>query len=253
MPHALLISLALAAAATATPLPPVAAASTPAVSETTAAAAPAAGGTDNLWLVAPLYPGQELLISRTEAAIHKLLPEGSTDLVGEAALVKLSQSRKGDLACALGEKTCKNPIDDYMRAMGLSKILLIKGGQEEPNYVYQVTALDLVTGEQRASNGTANNLEKALLAALVKVAPLASSLDVTVSPGEAEVFILVAAPSVDEQKPRHGRFGRQERAGQPLSVDRQSNAPFIDLFRRDHAVLVTYFVIGPTFGSTPRK
>jgi hypothetical protein len=189
MPHALLVSLALAAAA-ASPAPaPAAPAAAPAASAPTIAPPTTPLGSDNLWLVAPLYPGQELLISRTEAAIHKLLPEGSVDLVGPAALEKLVTNHKGDLSCALGEKTCKNPIDDYMRSLGISHLVLIKGGQEEPNYVYQATAIDLTTGDVRTSSGTATGLEKALLAALVKVAPLASALKVASTPDGADVFI----------------------------------------------------------------
>jgi hypothetical protein len=144
---------------------------------------------DNLWLVAPLYPGQELLVSRTETAIHKLLPPTSSDLVGDAALVQLLQERKGDPGCALGEHTCKNVIDDYLHSLGLKKLVMVKGGQEEPNYSYQVTTIDLITGETHSAQGQGPVLEKALLAALVKVAPLASSLSVISDPPGADLFI----------------------------------------------------------------
>ncbi len=154
----------------------------------TAAAAPEPKA-ENLWLVTPLYPGQELLVSRTEEAIHKLLPEGSTDLVGNAALVALLQQRKADLGCATGERTCRNAVDDYLHSLGLAKLVLIKGGQEEPNYAYQVVAMDLVSGESRSASGSGPMLEKALLAALVKVAPLASSLSVVSDTPGADVYV----------------------------------------------------------------
>jgi hypothetical protein len=179
MVHAILVTLVLAqAGATA---PTRAPASAP-------AAAPATGA-DNLWLVAPLYPGQEILVGRTENAIHQLLPQGSTDLVGFAALQELAKTRKGDLGCALGETTCANPVDAYLRGLGLAKLVLIKGGQEEPNYRYEVTSIDLTSGESRAASGSGPVLEKALLAALVKVAPLASVLHVESTPSGLDLFI----------------------------------------------------------------
>jgi hypothetical protein len=211
MPISLLLSLALVAspadgqpapaapvdAGSATPPPASTGAATPAVAPPAQApaAAPAAPattapiGSDNLWLVAPLYPGQELLVTRTEQAIHKLLPEGSQDKVGEAALHDLVQSSRGDLSCALGDKACRDPIHDYLRAMGLAKLVLIKGGQEEPNYRFEVTSTDLITGETHSASGSGPNLDKALLGALVKVAPLASSFSVATTPPGADVFL----------------------------------------------------------------
>lgn len=178
MVHALLVTLALCQAG-AQPAPAPAPA-VPLVSST---------GSDNLWLVAPLYPGQEILVGRTESAIHGLLPQGSTDLVGFDALQKLVQTRKGDLSCALGETQCQSPLDVYLRGLGLAKLVLIKGGQEEPNYRYEVTSIDLTSGELRSATGTGPVLEKALLAALVKVAPLASVLKVTSTPSGLDLYV----------------------------------------------------------------
>lgn len=206
MPHALLLTLALTAGAAAAPAAPVAPAPViekkadaapvappvaPASGGLTGAtiAAPSAPGSENLWLVAPLYPGQELLVSRTENAIHKLLPAASADQVGHDALITLLGKKKGDLGCALGERACREPLDDYMRTLGLVKLVLIKGGQEEPNYRYEVTSIDLNSGEIRAASGQGPILEKALLAALVKVAPLASSLTVTSTPSDSELYV----------------------------------------------------------------
>lgn len=153
------------------------------------APAPAATGSDNLWLVAPLYPGQEILVGRTESAIHQLLPQGSTDLVGFDALKTLVTSRKGDMGCALGETACPSPLDAYLKGLGLAKLVLIKGGQEEPNYRFEVTSIDLTSGESRSATGTGPVLEKALLAALVKVAPLASVLKVSSTPPGLDLYV----------------------------------------------------------------
>jgi len=173
MVHVLVVSLLLAQAGTPAP-----------------AAAPATPtGADNLWLVAPLYPGQEILVGRTEKAIHDLLPQGSVDLVGLAALQSLATQHKGDLGCALGETVCASPMDQYLRGLGLAKLVLIKGGQEEPNYRFDVTSIDLTTGEQRNASGQGPVLEKALLAALVKVAPLASVLKVSSTPPGLDLYV----------------------------------------------------------------
>lgn len=211
MPFALLASLALAAAS-ATP-PPAAPAP---------AAAEAVAGGENLWLVEPLYPGQEILVGRTESAIHQLLPQGSRDRVGRAALQELLTGRKGDLGCALGEKACPNPVDAYLRSLGLAKVVLIKGGQEEPNYRYEVSSVDLTTGETRNASGSGPVLEKALLAALVKVAPLASALHVASNPPGLDLF-------VDGEK-----FGKTPYDGQILPGERTiklSGAGYQDLVK----------------------
>ena len=176
MIHALLVSLVLAQAPVPAAPSPVPLVSSP-------------SGADNLWLVAPLYPGQEILVGRTEAAIHQLLPQGSHDLVGEKALLKLVQTRKGDLSCALGEAACKSPLQQYLRGLGLAKLVLIKGGQEEPDYRFEVTSIDLTTGISHAANGHGPVLEKALLAALVKVAPLASVLTVHSTPEGLDLYV----------------------------------------------------------------
>jgi len=178
MVHAFLLSLMLAQPAPA-----------PAPAPSPQPAAAAHTGAEDLWLVEPLYPGQEILVGRTESAIAKLLPPGARDRVGFAALQDLVAKGHGDLACALGEKPCKDPVDQYLRGLGLAKLVLIKGGQEEPDYTYQVTSIDLATGEAHAAQGHGPVLEKALLAALVKVAPLASALTVTSKPAGLALYI----------------------------------------------------------------
>ena len=60
-----------------------------------------------LWLVQPLYPGQEALIARTERAIDGLMPkEGrANEVIGRKELAK-ALPKKGELACLTGEKRC---------------------------------------------------------------------------------------------------------------------------------------------------
>jgi hypothetical protein len=160
-----------------------------ALTQAAPAVAPAPGGGDNLWLVQGLYPGQEVLVGRTEQAIHTFLPAGSTDLVGRAALATLLKEHHGDVACALSEVTCTSPLEAYLRGLGLRKLVLVRAGQEEPSFRVDVVSIDLATGEQRSATGTNGVFERALVSALVKVAPLASLLKVTTTPPGAELFI----------------------------------------------------------------
>jgi len=153
-------------------------------------AAPAAPpGAKTLWAVQPLYPGQEMLVTRTEEALRRLMSGSQDQLVGRAALAEHLAGRKADLGCLTGEEACADPIDAFVGALGLERVVLLKGGQEEAAYRFHATSYQPATGETASSEGAGPNLDKALLAALVKVVPLASTVEVASAPAGATVFI----------------------------------------------------------------
>jgi hypothetical protein len=145
-----------------------------------------------LWLVRPLYPGQESLVGRTEAALDKLMPgEARKDsVIGQK---ELAASLKGhvasELPCFSSESRCNDPIDPFVASLGFERIVLIQGGQDEAGFKFRVAAYEPKTGKVNPASATNANLEKALLGALAKVVPAASTLDVRSTPSGATVFV----------------------------------------------------------------
>ncbi len=144
-----------------------------------------------VWLVEPLYPGQEFVVSRSEEALNRLMPAESRpgDLIGTKELAKHLEGRAADLRCLTGDVACSDPIDFFVRELGLERVVLIKGGQEEGSYRFKVTSYIPGTGESIGAEGANPVLDKALMAALVKVVPLASVVEVSSTPDGATVFI----------------------------------------------------------------
>lgn len=145
-----------------------------------------------LWLVRPLYPGQEALVERTETAIAKLMPpEVRQDAV--IGLKELGQSLKGkgieNVPCLSGEERCADPIDPYVASLGYSRVVLIQGGQDEAGFKFRVVAYEPKTGKAMPASATNVNLEKALLGAVVKVVPATSTLEVLSTPPGAAVYV----------------------------------------------------------------
>ena len=145
-----------------------------------------------LWLVRPLYPGQETLVARTEAALDKLMPgearKGS--IIGAKELAGALKSRRVDeLPCFGADDRCADPIDPFFANLGFERIVLIEGGQDEAGFKYKVSAFEPKTGRVTPASATAPGLEKALLGAVAKVVPAASTLDVTSTPPGASVYI----------------------------------------------------------------
>ncbi|MEW6433506.1 MAG: PEGA domain-containing protein [Myxococcota bacterium] len=145
-----------------------------------------------LWLVRPLYPGQEALVERTETAIAKLMPpEVRQDAV--IGIKELAQSLKGKgiehVPCLSGEERCADPIDPYVASLGFTGVVLIQGGQDEAGFKFRVVAYDPKTGKATPASATNVNLEKALLGAVVKVVPAASTLEVVSTPPGAAVYV----------------------------------------------------------------
>jgi hypothetical protein len=145
-----------------------------------------------VYLVRPLYPGQELLAQRTETAIGQLFQKDARErqVIGRAELARFLAGKQGlDLSCAFGETACSDATDAAIRSLGIDWILLIKGGQEESAYRYVVTAYNPSTGEVQRAESAEPVLEKAALGALVKVVPLASAVEVTCETAKATVTI----------------------------------------------------------------
>ncbi len=155
-------------------------------------ASSAAWAEKTLWLVRPLYPGQETLVDRTEKALDKLMPgEARKDsVIGQQ---ELASALKGQLAtelpCFSADARCADPIDPFVAGLGFERIVLIQGGQDEAGFKYRVVAYEPKSGKVNPASATNANLEKALLGALAKVVPAASTLDVKTTPPGATVYV----------------------------------------------------------------
>lgn len=144
-----------------------------------------------LWLVQPLYPGQELLIGRTETAISDIIPkeQRGAEFIGRKELEGALAGKKLSLSCITGETACADPVDAVIAQLGFDRIVLIRGGQDESGYRYKVTSYRPAQSEVNSAEGSNQKLEKALLGALVKVVPLASTMEIVSQPTGATVFI----------------------------------------------------------------
>ncbi len=159
------------------------------------AMAQAPSGT-TLWLVQPLYPGQEPLVARTETAIADIIPkeQRGAELIGRKELEAHLAGKSASLGCLTGETSgsgaaCGDPIDGLVGGLGLTRVVLIRGGQDESGYRYRVTSYEPATGKRASADGVNARLDRALLGALVKVVPLASTMEVASKPTGATVFI----------------------------------------------------------------
>ncbi len=152
------------------------------------AAAPAG---KTLWIVEPLYPGQELLASRSEQVLARLMAgdAGADQIIGRSALAAFLAGRRPNLSCLTGDAACSDPVDAFVGTLGFSRVVLVKGGQEDTTYRFKVTSYTPATGETLFGEGAHANPERALVAAAVKVVPLASVLEVASTPPGAAVFV----------------------------------------------------------------
>lgn len=149
-----------------------------------------------LWLVRPLYPGQETLVEKTEHGLDRLLTGDARkdSLIGQKELVRALASRKGDeVPCLSGDARCADPIDPFVASLGFDHVMLVMGGQDESGFKFKVVAYEPKTGKSTPATASNPVLEKALLGAVVKVFPATSTLEVKSSPAGATVF-------VDDQK-----------------------------------------------------
>lgn len=145
-----------------------------------------------LWLVRPLYPGQETLVERTEKALDKLIPAANraNEIIG---LKELAANLKGktvaELPCLTADSRCADPIDPFVAALGFDRVVLVQGGQDEAGFKFRVVSYRPSTKEVAPATASNAILEKALLGAVAKVVPVASSLQVTSTPSGATVYI----------------------------------------------------------------
>ena len=181
-----LLALAPLAAPPAASTPPAAAVA-PAPAPAAAAAAPASLKT--LWVVQPLYPGQELLVSRTEEAMRRLMASSTDQLIGVPALSEHLKGKTADLRCLTGDEACADPVDGFVASLGLERVVMVKAGQEDTSYRVKVTSYVPQTGETAFAEGVGPALDRALMSALVKVVALASTIEIVTNPPGATVFI----------------------------------------------------------------
>lgn len=157
-----------------------------------ACTASAAWAEKTLWLVRPLYPGQEALADRTEKALDKLMPGEARNgaVIGTRELAAALKGHvAGELPCFSAERRCADPIDPFVASLGFERIVLIQGGQDEAGFKFRVAAYEPKTGKSTPASATNANLEKALLGAVAKVVPVASQLEVKSTPSGATVFV----------------------------------------------------------------
>ncbi|MCA2982059.1 MAG: PEGA domain-containing protein [Myxococcaceae bacterium] len=157
-------------------------ASTPALAETT------------LWLVRPLYPGQEALVDRTEKALSRLFAPGDRKehVVGMAELAAALKERDRkveQVPCLTMGERCADPIDPFVAQLGFDRVVLVQGGQDEAGFKFRVAAYEPSRGKVTPATATAPVLEKALLGAVAKVVPVASTLEVKSDPPGATVYV----------------------------------------------------------------
>ena len=139
----------------------------------------------------PLYPGQEMLVGRTETAISDIIPKDQrpAEIIGRKELEAALAGQKPSLGCITGETACADPVDALFASLGFDRIVLIRGGQDEGGYRYKVTSYQPAKAEVSSAEGTNAKLEKALLGALVKVVPLASTMEISSTPSGATIYI----------------------------------------------------------------
>ncbi|MDP1914697.1 MAG: PEGA domain-containing protein [Myxococcales bacterium] len=145
-----------------------------------------------LWLVRPLYPGQEALVERTEKALDKLIAaaDRKDHVIGRNELAAVLKGRKVDeLPClGVGER-CADPIDPFVATLGFGRIVMVQGGQDEAGFKFRVVSYEPALNKVMPATSAAPVLEKALLGAVAKVVPVASTLEVKSTPPGATVYV----------------------------------------------------------------
>ena len=180
-----------------------------------------------LWLTRPLYPGQESLVARTDTTLAALFPEQarSQELVGREALAQRLKGSPVSLACILGEVACADPIDALVSGLGITRVVLLKAGQDETGYRYRVTSWAPGGEPPQLGEGSGPVLERALLSALVKVVPLSATVEVESTPPGAAVFVdgerVGAAPGSLQVLPGEHLFRLELPSHLPVEVKQQ--------------------------------
>lgn len=158
--------------------------------------AAADAGEKTVWLVRPLYPGQEALVAKIEQSLIAIIPDAqrADEIIGLKELAKhLGGAKLDTLPCLSGEERCADPIDPFVSKLGVDRVVMVQGGQDEAGYNFKVTSYRPGKGETLPASASNAVMDRAFLGAIVKVVPLASTLEVTSTPSGAAVY-------VDEQK-----------------------------------------------------
>ena len=155
-------------------------------------AASTAAAETTLWLVKPLYPGQDALVDKTQKALDKLMPPTARkeSVIGLSELGAMLKDKKSvEVPCFTGETRCADPIDAYVAALGFDRVVLVQGGQDEAGFKFRVVAYEPKAGKVTPATASNAVLEKALLGAVAKVVPVTSTLEVKSTPAGATVFV----------------------------------------------------------------
>ncbi len=150
-----------------------------------------AAGDRTLWLVQPLYPGQEGLVARAEGAIRRLITPDARDreIIGRSELEAALRGKTGDVSCLTGEVRCSDVVDAFVSSLGFDRVVLVRGGQDESGFTFRVASYLPGSGQVSSASSTHTSLERALFGAVAKVVPIAATLEVRSTPPGATVLV----------------------------------------------------------------
>lgn len=196
--------------------------------------------TRTLWLVQPLYPGQEAMIGRTEDAIARLFEEGdaSAEVIGRSQLTSERPDTGVVEACLFGDGPCDDPVGALVRTYGFGQVILVRAGQDGSGFRFRVASFAPGGFDSATAENAGARLEEALLGALVKVAPLASQVRVTTDPPGATVFLdgepVGTTPLVTQALPGSRTFRVELALHQP--VEWKQKVPVRGRLQMEHAL-----------------
>ncbi|RJS18753.1 PEGA domain-containing protein [Corallococcus sp. H22C18031201] len=180
-----------------------------------------------VWLVQPLYPGQDALVQRTESGIAALLPPETRDAqrVGRDALTAWLKGRRGDLRCVSGTASCREPLESYVASLGIERVVLVQGGQDDAGYRFRAVSVRTDTGARTQAEAANPVFEKALAGALVKFLSINATVEAVSQPSGATVFIdgvkMGTSPFTAELLPGEHTFRFELASHLPWEVTRQ--------------------------------
>ncbi len=103
--------------------------------------------------------------------------------------VALKGHRVDEVPCFSGDSRCADPVDPFVASLGFDRVVLVQGGQDEAGVKYRVVAYEPKSGKTTSASSTNAVLEKALLGAVAKVVPVASTLEVKTTPPGATIYV----------------------------------------------------------------
>jgi hypothetical protein len=109
-------------------------------------------------------------------------------LIGREALAAWLEGRRLRTGCLLDKRECREPLDAWLRELGLESVVLVKGGQDGSGFRFRAVRVRKA-GERLEGDATDANFEKALTGALVKVYSLAATVEIVSTPPGATLFL----------------------------------------------------------------